>query len=61
MTDESATRLARQERNPIHEANTAPPEQIAADYLKRIPAGQRGINLGCGGMTFKDWLNIDSE
>jgi predicted SAM-dependent methyltransferase len=57
--DDAATRLARQERNPIHEPNTGPPEEIAAQYLRDTPPGRRGINLGCGGMTFKDWLNID--
>ena len=59
--DEAATRLALQERNPIHAPNTGPPGEIAAEYLRRIPAGRRGINLGCGGMTFKDWLNIDES
>lgn len=61
MPHDAALRLARQERNPIHEPDTRPAAEIAADYMQRIPAGRRGINLGCGGMTFKDWLNIDES
>jgi predicted SAM-dependent methyltransferase len=60
-SDGPETRLGLQERRPMSEPNTRTPEETVADYLRDTPAGRRGINLGCGGMTFKDWLNIDSE
>ena len=60
-SDGPETRLGLQERRPFLEPNTRTPEETVADYLRDTPAGRRGINLGCGGMTFKDWLNIDSE
>ena len=34
------------------------PELETAAYLHRVPAGRRGINFGCGGMTYAGWLNI---
>lgn len=36
------------------------PERLAK-YLAETPAGQRGINLGCGGVVFPGWLNIDRD
>lgn len=38
-----------------------PPLVIVAHYLSVTPLEGRGMNLGCGGATFKGWLNIDSE
>lgn len=32
-----------------------------AKYLPKTPAGQRGVNLGCGGVPFRGWLNIDLD
>jgi predicted SAM-dependent methyltransferase len=53
----------RQERRGLTDPALAqrPPKVVVAEYLERVPAGKRGINLGCGGMTFKDWLNIDQD
>jgi predicted SAM-dependent methyltransferase len=47
-------------RRPQGSENVAP-ETIVARYLREIPEGKRGLNLGCGGVTFKEWLNIDAE
>jgi predicted SAM-dependent methyltransferase len=41
--------------------STNAPEEIVARYLHETSAGERGINLGCGGRTFIGWLNIDME
>jgi predicted SAM-dependent methyltransferase len=53
----------RKERRGIKDPALAqrPPEVVVAEYLERVFSGRRGINLGCGGMTFKDWLNIDQD
>ena len=53
----------RQERRGLADPALAqrPPDVVVAEYLGRVPEGKRGINLGCGGMTFKDWLNIDQD
>jgi predicted SAM-dependent methyltransferase len=58
---DAVTRLDRQERRPVAAPNTTPPHTTTALYLRNTPAGRRGINFGCGGMTFKDWLNIDFD
>src|ERR1017187_8432658 len=47
------------------QAQTPPPppkpEEVVTRYLQTTPSGARGLNLGCGGMTFKEWLNIDEQ
>lgn len=35
------------------------PSKIITSYLTGTAAGKRGLNLGCGGETIKDWINID--
>jgi hypothetical protein len=57
---DAVARQDRQERRPVAAPNTTPPHTTTALYLQKTPAGRRGINFGCGGMTFKDWLNIGS-
>jgi len=61
MNDDVATRPVGQERRPIQDYLDLPPAEIASRYVRHTPAGRRGLNLGCGGMTFRDWLNIDNE
>lgn len=36
-------------------------QDIAARYLAETPKGRRGVNLGCGSVTFPGWLNIDAD
>jgi len=61
--DSPQLREGRQERRALTDPALAQrdPRVIISEYLARVPAGQRGVNLGCGGMTFKDWLNIDQD
>jgi predicted SAM-dependent methyltransferase len=59
--DDVAAREGRQRRRPISAPNTGTPEEITLQYLAKTPQGRRGINLGCGGMTFAEWLNIDFD
>jgi predicted SAM-dependent methyltransferase len=61
MDADTLIREGRQERRPIQAPNTGTPEEITAQYLADTPPGRRGINLGCGGMTFRYWLNIDVD
>ena len=61
MNADALTRVGRQERRPLSEPNTRTPEETTAQYLLETPPGGRGINLGCGGMTFAKWLNIDVD
>lgn len=48
-------------RRPPSPPAGATPAQAAARYLRETPAGKRGLNLGCGGATFSDLLNIDGQ
>jgi predicted SAM-dependent methyltransferase len=43
------------------DAVSTPPSEIMANYKKIVTAGQRGLNLGCGGQTISGWLNIDED
>ena len=49
------------ERRPPSTPTGARPAEVAARYLRMTPAGARGLNLGCGGATFRDFLNIDGQ
>jgi predicted SAM-dependent methyltransferase len=48
-------------RRPPSQPSDATPAQAASRYLSQTPAGSRGLNLGCGGATFSDLLNIDDQ
>lgn len=41
--------------------DSATPRHVVELYLRDTPEGKRGLNFGCGGVTFKEWLNIDAE
>lgn len=59
IPDAPQAREARQVRRPVQAPSGLGPEQEVTAYLERVPAGRRGINFGCGGMTYEGWLNID--
>ena len=61
MNADELAREGHQERRPVSAPNTRTPEETTSQYLLEAPPGRRGINLGCGGMTFANWLNIDFE